>query len=152
MLAAICAACTRDSSLSARDEATIRSALQLPAAAKLLSLTAEPASPGTFGREGLRLVASFALPSAEASRFATAAMTQGWRGLPLPDAAAGFKQPPTELPAPQRGVVFCRVGKWRTGNEFDWSVCEGEKAIDRYQTAVLDLDNATVSAVFKNYY
>jgi len=137
------------------DEQTVRAELHVPPAATLVSLTSNPGAGGTFGREGLRIVATFELGPAElASYQASRATRPGWAPLPLPSEAADFRMPPVELPASaERGLAFCQTGVWATGTTFTPHPCAPPPArFDQYRAAVLDEDAGRLTVVFKNYY
>jgi hypothetical protein len=135
------------------DERDIRGRLQLPVEARLLSLSADPETAGTFGREGLRVVAMFEFTSADAESYGRrVAGASGWGELPIPAVVRRLREPPSELPSARRGLVYCRIGVWREGTEFNEYACGSVARPDHYRTAVLDLEHGKLTAVFKNYY
>jgi acetyl esterase/lipase len=125
----------------------------LPVEARLLSLSADPETAGTFGREGLRVVAMFEFTSADAESYGRrVAGASGWGELPIPAVVRRLREPPSELPSARRGLVYCRIGVWREGTEFNEYACGSVARPDHYRTAVLDLEHGKLTAVFKNYY
>lgn len=137
------------------DEETARAALDVPPAATLVSITADPMTAGTFGREGLRIVAVFELgPGDLASYRASRATMPGWGPLPLPPELADFRMPPTELPTgTERGLGFCQTGVFVVGTTFTPSPCAPPPPrFDQYRAAVLDEDTGRLTVVLKNYY
>lgn len=146
---------TRTVEAARSDEDAVRAELAIPSDARLLSLTAEPTTPGTFGREGLRIVARFELPPASLAAFAAARRgAPGWGALPVPEAIFGFPSAPDELPRDvPRGLHFCEVGTWRVGTTFDPHPCGAPPPrFDRYRAAVLDEERGHLTVVMKNYY
>jgi len=140
------------------DEQIVREALAIPPSTNLLSLTADPMTDGAYGREGLRIVATFEMAPAEGARYvANRTGTVGWANLPLPPSVAGFPAPPVELPAPTSGLYFCQTGIWTVSNRnnstFTLHPCSPPPAdFDHYRAAVFDATTHRLSVVFKNYY
>jgi hypothetical protein len=135
------------------DEAFVRSEFDLPASARLVSLSAKPLRAGFFGREGLRTTAVFQFSPEDAKRFRDAVAAQpGWSSLPIPIAVRQLRDPPTELPNASHGLAYCRLGVWKTGTEFTPHPCAVGERADHYRTAVLDLDTLEMTVVLKNYY
>jgi hypothetical protein len=136
------------------DEDTVRDELEIPDGATLVSLTADPITGGTFGREGLRIVATFRLPPSESAAYEMSRSGMpGWAPLPLPGEASRFPSPPIELPTPTTGLGFCQTGVWASGTTFTPHPCAPPPAdFDQYRTAVLDTATGELTAVFKNYY
>jgi len=134
------------------DERDIRNELGIPDSVRLISLHTDPERGGTFGREGLRIVAVFDLGGAADVIARELAGRPGWGPLPMSRALRRVADPPKELPRPRRGVAYCRVGVWRDGTEFDARPCGTTGKIDRYRAAVIDVAKAQLTAVFKNYY
>lgn len=132
------------------DEDVVREELGVPARARLVSLDADPLTGGTFGREGLRIVATFDVPP---EALASMEGAPGWQVGPLPDAVFAFPGPPRELPTPTNALAFCQIGTWRTGTSFDPHPCDPPLSdFDQYRAAVLDRDTGRLSVVLKNYY
>ena len=134
------------------DERDVRNELGIPDAARLISLHADPQRGGTFGREGLRIVAVFDLGAAPDAIAREISARPGWGPLPISRALRRVDAPPRELPRPRRGVAYCRVGVWRDGTEFDARPCGTPGKIDHYRAAVIDVAKSQLTAVFKNYY
>ena len=140
---------------AADDERMVRDTLALPESARLVTLSADPTTPGTFGREGLRVVAVFELSAVDFRAYrASRAHAPGWSPLPVPEAVFDFAYPPIELPrSPMRGLAFCQTGVYATGTTFTPNPCAPAPArFDQYRSAVLDDAERRLTAVFKNYY
>jgi hypothetical protein len=134
------------------DERDVRNELGIPDGARLISLHADPQRAGTFGREGLRIVAVFDLGAAPEAIAREISVRPGWAPLPISRALRRVDDPPRELPRQRRGAAYCRVGVWREGTEFDARPCGTPGKIDHYRAAVIDVAKSQLTAVFKNYY
>lgn len=139
---------------TSNDQDLIRAELSIPNEAPLISLTTDPADPGMFGREGLRVVAVFELDQEDFDRFRTSrAALPYWSSLPISPSIMTFDYPPVELPAANHGLFFCQVGVWNSGTDFAPHSCESPpNRFHHYRVAVLDDRSRRLSVVFKNYY
>lgn len=157
LVASLLAACgsKRSSPPALNDEERLRADLAIPADVALASLRTTPGAGGTFGREGLRIVATFKLTPAQLGAYrAHAAAAPEWAPLPLPADVDGFREPPIEVSAAgAKGWGFCRVSIYHTGAPWEHLPCAKARfRFDQYRIAVLDEDAAEIVVVYKNYY
>lgn len=150
----------------AQDEARLRQEFSIPATAKTVSLWRNLDQPGTFGREGLRLVGKFQLSREELEKFMQESTRQGWKPSPLPTNVETFRSPPQELPQNiPNGMSFCSVwfyGGWVNGQkkEDKTVACEdlprkpefSAKEFHHYRAGVLDARSGDMVVVLQNYY
>ena len=139
-----------------RDEARLRDELGIPSEIALSKITSTPAKGGTFGREGLRIVATFRLTAAQAHvAEATWIHAPDWHSLPLPATVSSFRFPPVEAVGEASGVGFyrCHVGVWRTGEIYDRVACTAPPdKFDQFRIAVFDPTTSQLTVVAQNYY
>jgi hypothetical protein len=136
------------------DEAYVRRALSLPPDAALVSLRASPATPGTFGREGLRIEAEFGLAPAQVERFRREA-TSDWRPAPVSPAVAALRRPPPLDSPPGAGLYVCRLTSYPGGqmNKPVSRPCDGaEGEYAEYRFALLEEGAGRLRVVFQNFY
>jgi hypothetical protein len=150
--------CTRNVSL-AEDESRIREAFSIPPEVKLVSLWRSSDQPGTFGREGLRMVGEFRLTDQQKEDFVRRAISHGWKSLPIPKNIYRFRKPPVELPKDgQEGLCFCSVwvnGLWVDGKKQESRTLGCEDAperFDHYRMGLLDIGAGKIIVVYQNYY
>jgi hypothetical protein len=125
------------------DRARVLAELGLPEGSSCPDLARDPTTPGTFGREGLRLQGTCTPPAG----WAPAGWSSAW-----PAAADQFHRGPG-LWLPAGGEVYCVVGVWRTGQSFDPHPCASPPAkFDHYRLAVWDPAAREVRFVLQNYY
>jgi hypothetical protein len=150
--------CTRKVPL-AEDESRIREEFSIPPEIELVSLWRSSDQPGTFGREGLRMVAEFQLTDQQKENFVRRAINHGWRSLPMPKNIHSFRKPPVELPKDaQEGLCFCSVwvsGRWVNGKKQESKTFDCEDApekFDDYRVGLLDIGAGKIMVVYQNYY
>lgn len=133
------------------DEARVRAELQIPAGSALVRLDARPLHGGTFGREGLRILAVFRVPDGAAEPWMQG---RDVRALPLPQNVWAFRDPPEELrPIGGNAKVWCEVislGGTTPAGRF-WCA-EAPARFDRYRVAVYRPETHELWVVLKNYY
>jgi methionine salvage enolase-phosphatase E1 len=150
--------CTRSISPS-QDESLIRREFFIPDEVKMVSIWRSSDRPGTFGREGLRIVAEFQLNTQQKEDFLKKAQGYGWKRLPKPNNINSFRYPPEELPKNvKEGMYFCYVhisGKWIAGKKQEEKkiACEDIKEnFDSYRIGLFDIETGKINIVFQNYY
>jgi len=150
--------CTRNVSL-AEDESRIREEFSIPPEVKLVSLWRSSDQPGTFGREGLRMVGEFQLTDNQKENFVRRAINHDWKSLPMPKNIYTFPKPPVELPkGVQEGLRFCSVcvhGLWVDGKKQESRTLGCEDApekFDHYRVGLLDIGAGKIIVVYQNYY
>lgn len=138
----------------ASDEVTLRTVLGLPASTRLIHLASDPRAGGTFGREGLRIVAELEIPPSDLSTFLAAARARPRWTTALPATVGTMRQGPTEIPASAHvALAYCEAGAWIVGTTFSTEPCDPlPPRLDRYRVAVIDGVTGRVHVVFKNYY
>jgi hypothetical protein len=157
LVVALLAACglMRSSSPPRSEEEKLRADLAIPADVALVSLETKPSAGGTFGREGLRIVARFKPTPAQAAAYrGHVASLPGWAPLPLPSRIDSFREPPIEVSAAgPRGLAFCQVSIYHSGAPWETLPCASAPVrFDQYRIAVLDEDTSELVVVYKNYY
>ena len=145
------------------DENVIREKLSIPRTASREAFWRSESTPGTFGREGLRITATFKLDPADTSE--SILKSSSWKELPLPDILKSFPEGPVELPAIKSGRYFCTV--WYSGDPTPKGLspdktipCEQATLnatpfrdnFDSYQVAIFDPSSHRISVVAKNYF
>jgi hypothetical protein len=146
---------TRSSSPPRSEEEKLRDELAIPADVALVSLETKPSVGGTFGREGLRIVARFKPTPAQLTAYRSHVATlPGWAPLPLPPEVDSFREPPIEVSAAStHGWAFCQVSIYHTGAPWEHLPCANARVpFDQYRIAVLDEDTSEIVVVHKNYY
>ena len=152
------AGCTRPAAtLAQRDEAELRDAWAIPSGATLVSITVNPPVGGTFGREGLRRVATFQLPPADAASYTATHRPADWHPLPLDAAVLAFTAAPEEIPAAfSRGVYVCDVAPWTKAATPPFVVhnpaAPATAPLGRWRVAAFDPSTGTLMIVDKNMY
>lgn len=138
------------------DERSLRNDLAIPESAKLLKLTADPNTSGTYGREGLRIHAVFQLTSVGLDDYRRSYRIDQWRPLPLPNELLGTPEGPAELAAlTGPGHYFCDVAPWIASEDPPWTPYRGAALparLARYRVVLLDGATSQLHVVYKQYY
>ena len=143
-----------------QDELQIRKEFHIPSDAALVSFWRSSDQPGTFGREGLRLVAEFQFTDQQKEAFAVKSPDVGWKPLPVPEKVNRFPHPPPVeiFQNAHEGAFFCSVavfGKWVKGKKQEDQILSCEEApetFDHYRLAVFDRATGRIKIVSQNYY
>jgi hypothetical protein len=137
----------------------MREEFSIPTEVKLVSLWRSSDQPGTFGREGLRIIAEFQVTDLQKPDFVQRAMIHGWKPLPMPKNIYSLPKPPVDIPKDiQEGLCFCSVwvsGRWVGGKKQESRTLACEDApekFDHYRVGLLDIGAGKITVVYQNYY
>jgi hypothetical protein len=96
--------------LPTSDEMTLRRDWTLPADASMVELRAAPPVGGTFGREGLRIVATFRISKPTMEAWLKSFRPKDWKPLPLDPGILNLEAAPSEIPTKvTAGHYLCDV-------------------------------------------
>ena len=126
----------------------------IPASARLVSISANPAIGGMFGREGLRIHAVFDLGEGAAA-YRAAHRSADWSPLPLPAEVLGLDSGPKEVQAIPNSVFLLDVAPWAIVSEPPFGAYTPGSLparIARYRIAVLDAQSGRLQTLYKAYY
>jgi hypothetical protein len=157
LMAVICvsaiAGCNKEPPIRS-DEAWLRSELQIPAAARRITLQAVPAGMGTIGRDALRIFAAFEMTREDFDDYRQQFRPADWLPLPIAAQINYFHDGPIELKRfTSNGSYVCEVA---TPDEIDhWKRdfdAGSTSRIERYRIILLDAASLQLHVVYKQYH
>lgn len=137
------------------DEQLVRQVWQVPDHVRCKSLVANPATPGFYGREGLRIVATFEFLPGGLAAYRDCFRPGDWRPLPLPTRVTSIHRGAAELRDLRAGEYLCLVRTRTSVGSTTWLSLDDPAAPRSYECheiAVLDTQRERLVVVHQNHY
>lgn len=141
-----------------RDAARVRRFWRLPPEVRLEAVSSRPplSQSGTFGREGLRISATFAMTKQQFSAWKTGFRSAEWLPAPVPVFVLQFREGPEELADIKSGEYLAEVGGESHEYQPRWGTTVGSvppaQPFSHYWVAGWDAEAERLRVVFKAYY
>ena len=153
--------CDIFSSATQRDETKIRTFFKVPKNVQLISLDSSPKQGGTFGSEGLRIVAAFQFTEGQINDYRKSIENDNWKPLPIAPKIFKFGAPPEELARfTSEGFYTCKVmifyyKKYQGYSKAieEWiDIDNASTKFAKYCVGVLDLRELKLHVVYQSYH